>query len=101
MVLDQRSPMLFGSQRCFKSVLGAHISSLLAWAALEQGDRVGGLIFGDTQQRDIRARRSKNAVLELLRLAHEYNLRLNSPVNAQATQSHIRVLVYSSHISKS
>ncbi len=100
MVLDQRSPMFFGSQRCFKSVLGAHISSLLAWAALEQGDRVGGLIFGDTQQRDIRARRSKNAVLELLRHAHEFNLRLNSPVNEQAPQSLTSVLADSRRLAK-
>lgn len=82
MVLDQRSPMFFGSRRCFKSVLGAHISSLLAWAALGQSDRVGGLVFGDHQQRDVRARRSKHAVLELLHQIHHYNGQLQSPVSA-------------------
>lgn len=80
MVADQRSPMFFGSQRCFKSVLGAHISALLAWAALGNSDRVGGLVFGDSAQRDIRPRRSKHAVLELLQQLLAFNQQLQSPV---------------------
>ena len=36
MVADQRATMFFGSQRCFKSVLCAHICALLGWAALLQ-----------------------------------------------------------------
>jgi uncharacterized protein (DUF58 family) len=80
MVVDQRSPLFFGSQRCFKSVLAAHIASLLAWAALNNGDRLGGLIFGDYQQRDIRPRRSKHAVLELLHQLQDYNHQLKSPL---------------------
>lgn len=80
MVVDQRSPMFFGSRQCFKSVLAAHVASLLAWAALGQSDRVGGLVFGDHQQRDVRARRSKHAVLELLHQIHHYNQLLHSPV---------------------
>lgn len=80
MVLDQRSPMFFGSRQCFKSVLAGHIASLLAWAGLNQGDRVGGLVFGDQQQRDVRARRSRHAVLELLHQLHDYNHQLTTPV---------------------
>lgn len=80
MVADQRSPMFFGSQRCFKSVLGAHICAILAWAALGNSDRVGGLVFGDTRQRDIRPRRSKHAVLELLHQLQDFNAQLQSPV---------------------
>lgn len=99
-VLDQRSPMFFGSQRCFKSVLGAHISSLLAWAALEQGDRVGGLIFGDAQQRDIRARRSKHAVLELLHHIHEFNHQLHSPASEEPIQPLASMLADTRRIAK-
>lgn len=80
MVLDQRSPMFFGSRQCFKSVLAGHIASLLVWAGLNQGDRVGGLVFGDRQQRNVRARRSRHAVLELLHQLHDYNRQLNTPV---------------------
>lgn len=80
MVADQRATMFFGSQRCFKSVLCAHICALLGWAALGNSDRVGGLVFGDHTQRDIRPRRSKHAMLELLHQLQDYNHRLQSPI---------------------
>ncbi|OZY85805.1 DUF58 domain-containing protein [Cellvibrio mixtus] len=80
MVVDQRSPLFFGSTRCFKSVLAAHIAALLGWAALANGDRLGALVFGDYDQRDVRPRRSKHAVLELLHQLQDYNHRLSSPI---------------------
>jgi len=86
MVVDQRSPLFFGSQRCFKSVLGAHIAALLGWAALHNGDRLGGLVFGDYEQRDIRPRRSKHAVLELLHQLQDYNHKLQAPIRPQTEQ---------------
>lgn len=85
MVVDQRSPMFFGSHQCFKSVLAAHLTAQLAWAALGNSDRIGGLVFGDQQQRDIRPRRSKHAVLELLQQLIDFNHRLTTPV--ASTQS--------------
>ena len=80
MLVDQRSPLFFGSTRCFKSVLAAHIAALLSWAALTNGDRLGALVFGDYDQRDVRPRRSKHAVLELLHQLQDYNHRLTSPI---------------------
>lgn len=80
MLVDQRSPLFFGSQRCFKSVLAAHIAALLSWAALTNGDRLGALVFGDYDQRDVRPRRSKHAVLELLHQLQGYNHQLKSPI---------------------
>lgn len=85
-LVDQRSPMFFGSQRCFKSVLAAHIAANLAWAALSNSDRIGGLVFGDHGQRDIRPRRSKHAVLELLHQLQEFNQQLRSPVAPPETK---------------
>ena len=63
---DQRSAMFFGSRHCCKSVLAGHIAALLAWAALQRGDRVGGLVFSEPQHREVRPRRSRRAVLALL-----------------------------------
>ena len=80
MLVDQRSPLFFGSTRCFKSVLAAHLAALLSWAALANGDRLGALVFGDYDQRDVRPRRSKHAVLELLHQLQDYNHRLTSPI---------------------
>lgn len=100
MVADQRSPMFFGSQRCFKSVLGAHISALLAWAALSNSDRVGGLVFSDNAQRDIRPRRSKHAVLELLHQLRDFNHQLTSPVAAKKTTNLHQMLTDTRRLAK-
>jgi len=71
--VDQRSTMFFGSSHCFKSVLAAHLASLLAWSALDAGDRVGGLVFNGVTHREIRPRRSRRTVLALLSQIAEYN----------------------------
>lgn len=103
MLVDQRSPLFFGSRCCFKSVLAAHIAALLGWAALANGDRLGGLVFGDHDQRDVRPRRSKHAVLELLHQLQDYNHRLKSPIapegNGQANELH-KILADARRIAK-
>lgn len=79
-LVDQRSSMFFGSRNCFKSVLAAEIASSLAWAALARGDRIGGQVQGDKQQRDIKPRRSKHSVLEFLHQIQEFNHQLTTPL---------------------
>jgi uncharacterized protein (DUF58 family) len=63
---DQRNRMFFGSQYCCKSVLAAQLAALLSWAALQGGDRLGGLVMGDAEHREVRPRRSRRSVLALL-----------------------------------
>ena len=75
-VLDQRSSMFFGSTCCCKSVLAAHLASLLAWSALNNGDRVGGLVFDDTGHQEIRPRRNRRTVLSMLSEFCRYNRQL-------------------------
>ena len=72
-VVDQRQGMFFGSSHCFKSVLATHLAGLLAWAALEGGDKVGGLIFNGLEHREVRPRRSRKTVLALLSQLVDYN----------------------------
>lgn len=78
LLVDQRQPMFFGSQHCFKSVLAAHLAALLAWAGLAQGDRVGGLILGDREERCLRPRRSRRNVLALLSAMADFNRALRA-----------------------
>lgn len=80
--VDQRNSMFFGSTHCFKSVLAAHLASLLAWSALDAGDRVGGLVFNDSGHREIRPRRSRKTVLALISQIDEYNRALPSESEA-------------------
>ncbi|GAB1259573.1 DUF58 domain-containing protein [Aurantivibrio plasticivorans] len=86
-VLDQRSSLFFGSQRCFKSVLAAHIGVLIAWASLQHSDRVGGLVFGNTHHQDVRPQKSKHAVLELVKVINQFNHQLKSPIKNTGDQS--------------
>jgi hypothetical protein len=46
-LMDYTHSMQFGTFKTFKSILGAHIASLLAWSAYMNHDRVGGIIFND------------------------------------------------------
>jgi uncharacterized protein (DUF58 family) len=100
MVADQRSSMFFGSHRCFKSVLAAHVCALLGWAALGNSDRVGGLVFGDHNQRDIRPRRSKHAILDLLHQLHDFNHRLQSPIAPADAAQLVDILADTRRIAK-
>lgn len=76
-VADQRQPMFFGSQQCFKSVTACYLSALIAWSGLQQGDRVGGLVIGNQQQQEIKPRRSRQSVLALMHALLEANQQLN------------------------
>ena len=71
--VDQRPGMFFGSSHCFKSVLAAQLASLVAWSALDGGDRVGGLVFNGAGHREIRPRRSRRTVLALLSQIAAFN----------------------------
>lgn len=63
---DMRSTMAFGSVNCFKSVMAAHLASTISWATLLNGDKVGAIIFNDQSHHEIRPKRSKSAVLEIV-----------------------------------
>lgn len=75
-MVDQRQPMFFGSRDCFKSKLAAWLGAVLAWSALEHGDRVGGLIIGNDERREIRPRRTRKTAMSWLNLLLAFNRRL-------------------------
>ena len=66
LMVDQRLSMFFGSKTCFKSVMAAHTAALLAWAAFQNNDRVGGLVFNDDGHQEVRPKRNARNVLRLL-----------------------------------
>ncbi|MDH5737173.1 MAG: DUF58 domain-containing protein [Gammaproteobacteria bacterium] len=73
LVVDQSRPMYFGSKRAFKSVHAVEIATLLAWSMLDRGDRVGGVVYSDTAHQEIRPRRSRKTVLNLLKVMDALN----------------------------
>ncbi len=66
LLIEQSACMFFGSSRQFKSVLAARAAALIGWAALAHNDRVGGQVFGDERFLEIKPRRSKHSLLQLL-----------------------------------
>ncbi len=65
-VVDLRATMHFATQGCFKSVNASRAAALLAWAAHHRGDRLGGLIFGDTTHRELKPRLGRQSALRFL-----------------------------------
>lgn len=66
LLVEQSQHLFFGSGLNFKSVLAAQAASLVGWAALAHNDRVGGLVFGNGEHHEIKPRRSKQSLLQLL-----------------------------------
>ncbi len=62
-VVDLRSNMHFATQGCFKSVSASHAAALISWAAHHRGDRLGGLIFGDSTHRELKPKLGRQAAL--------------------------------------
>ena len=67
-VVDLRANMHFATRGCFKSVNASRAAALLSWSAHHRGDRLGGLIFGDTVHRELKPRLGRQAAL---RFVHE------------------------------
>ncbi|HAG77182.1 MAG TPA: DUF58 domain-containing protein, partial [Pseudomonas sp.] len=90
-VVEQSPRLFFGSCRLFKSVLAAQAASLIGWAALSHNDRVGGLVFGDERQ-EIKPRRSKQSLLQLLDRVTRANNRLqpDNPIDPDAFSMALR-----------
>ena len=66
LLVDLRPPMFFATRGALKSVVAAECASLLAWSVMQQGDRVGGLLFDGTQIRLARPARGRRGVLRFL-----------------------------------
>ena len=82
LVLDQRQSMFFGSRLKMKSVTAAELGAVGAWRVLDQGDRIGAIIFNDHQSTEIRPQRTRRNVLQILREIERYNHELKPGVTA-------------------
>ena len=67
-VVDLGEHMRFGTRRAFKSVVAAEAASLLAWAAVANGDRVGGLAFAGGHTAESRIEGGRRGALAFFRI---------------------------------
>ena len=70
--VDLRSTMHFATRGAFKSVVASRAAALLSWAAHHRGDRLGGLIFGDTSHRELKPRLGRQAALRFVHAVAEH-----------------------------
>jgi len=82
-LVEQSRQLFFGSGLTFKSVLAAQAASLIGWAALGHNDRVGGLVYGDNEHYEIKPRRSKQSLLQLLNRLVRVNHSLHTEAAAE------------------
>ncbi|HHJ81077.1 MAG TPA: DUF58 domain-containing protein, partial [Candidatus Tenderia electrophaga] len=64
--VDMRPTMFFATRGAFKSVIAARAAALIGWSANRLGDRLGGLVFTADTHHELRPKRGKSAVLQLL-----------------------------------
>ncbi len=78
LLIDQRTSMFFGSRVKMKSVVAAELAALAAWRVLDAGDRVGALIFNDNSIIEIKPRRSRKTVMQILHSLIQLNHALDA-----------------------
>lgn len=66
--LDLRRPMMFATRGAYKAVVAAEAAALIAWSAIANGDRLGALVFSDSDHHEQRPRLGRRAALQLFQL---------------------------------
>ena len=84
-VVDQRMSMFYGSRLNMKSVTAAEAAAIAAFRVLDAGDRIGGIVFSETEQREFAPRRSASNLYGLLEALADMNktLHADNPANAE------------------
>jgi uncharacterized protein (DUF58 family) len=85
--VDQSHNMYFGSQVAFKSVVAAEAAAIICWTTVDNGDRVGGVVFGDDKVELVKPRRSKRSALRFLNVLADYNQELVTTHNTAMTKA--------------
>lgn len=96
LLVDQGPSMRFGTRVAFKSVVAARVAALLGWAAVDRGDRVGGLVFDEARHLERRPAARGAGLLPLLeRLAApvEPGMGEGGWTSPAAAASHLAALV--------
>ena len=81
-VVDQRMSMFWGTAHNMKSVTAAECAAIVAFRILAQGDRVGGIVFGDRDIAEVRPQRTRAALNRVLNRIALANSALGAEVEA-------------------
>ncbi|MBE9568839.1 MAG: DUF58 domain-containing protein [Proteobacteria bacterium] len=93
LLVDQRINMFFGSQLKMKSVIAAELAALSAWRVLSVGDRVGALVFNDTDIIETRPHRSRKTVMQILQNVLTLNHALKAEYAAAQNNAQLNLVL--------
>jgi len=104
-LVDMRPSMFFATRGALKSLIAAECASLLAWSVMQQGDRIGSLIFaGDQPEETQLARpvRGRRGVLRMLgNVVNHPHWQQRSAISVAKEQESLhRMLQRASHASR-
>ncbi len=77
-LVDQRMSMFFGTQHNTKAVTAGECAAIAAFRILDQGDRVGGIVFGDQHIAEVRPKRSRASLTQFLSRVADANALLHA-----------------------
>jgi uncharacterized protein (DUF58 family) len=92
--------MFFGSSRLFKSVAAAHAAALGVFRALNQGDRVGAVVYNDSELEVFRPHKLERRVVRILDEVVRQNRRLRADITKDKPEQLNRALEIVSSLSK-
>lgn len=72
LLTDFNPTMYFGTRIAFKSVIAAKLAAIIAWTVVAQGDRIGGLLFSETQHNEFLPKGHEAGVLPFLAALSRY-----------------------------
>lgn len=93
LIVDQRTPMFFGSARTTKATAATEVAALAGWRSLDSGDRVGALIFSDDEVVEVKPHRSRGNVLRICDELVKANAKLSAtrdPVDSTTLNDALR-----------
>jgi uncharacterized protein (DUF58 family) len=64
--LDLNPSMMFATRGAYKAVVASQTAAMLGWSTNAHNDRLGALLFADGQHTELKPRRGKSAVLDLI-----------------------------------
>ena len=84
-VVDQRMSMFYGSRLNMKSVTAAEAAAIAGFRVLGAGDRIGGIVFNESEQREFAPHRSRQNLFAFLEALSEANkaLHADNPATAE------------------
>ncbi len=94
-VVDQRMSMFYGSRLNMKSVTAAEAAAIAAFRILDAGDRIGGIVFNETEQREFAPRRSAASLYGILEAVADMNKALNADNPATAEPGNLNKVLKS------